>query len=188
MRTPENRFDFRIVGAAPETDAAVQDLQRFATDRAPARQSFSLGELLQEVLEPLWPQFDAQGVAVVRDVPSALRAMADRHMLRWALLNLVLNAIDAMPDGGELVLTGCETRDGWELEVADSGPGLTPELQTRILDPFVTTENCGTGLGLAVVHRVAQVHEGSVTAMNCPEGGAAFVLRVPSRRALEAAA
>jgi signal transduction histidine kinase len=169
-------------------DATVHDLLHFASDREPAWQSFGMGELLGEVLDPLRPQFDAQGIQVSVDVPGALRAMADRNMVRRALLNLILNAIDAMPGGGELVVTGCETRDGWELEVADSGPGLPAGLQSQIFEPFVTTKSCGTGLGLAVVYRVAEVHGGSVTAMNCPEGGAAFVLRIPTRRALEAAA
>jgi signal transduction histidine kinase len=169
-------------------DATVHDLLHFASDREPAWQSFGLGELLHEVLDPLRPQFDAQGIAVVLDVPGALWAVADRHLLRRALLNLILNAIDAMPDGGELVVTGCKTRDGWEVEIADSGPGLPFGLQNQIFEPFVTTKGCGTGLGLAVVYRVAEVHDGSVTAMNCPEGGAAFVLRLPLRRAKEAAA
>jgi len=169
-------------------DATVHDLLHFASDREPAWQSFGLGELLRDVVEPLLPQFKAQGIKFSLDVPGTLRAMADRNMLRSALLNLILNAVDAMPDGGELVVTGCQTAVGWELEIADSGPGLPHTLENRIFEPFVTTKSCGTGLGLAVVYRVAEVHEGSVTATNCPEGGAAFVLRFPRRRALEEAA
>jgi signal transduction histidine kinase len=169
-------------------DVTVNDLLHFASDRDPAWQSFRLPELLDEVLDPLRPQFAAQGISVVLDVPASLRVLADRQLLRRALLNLVLNGIDAMPDGGELVITACETCGSWELEIADSGPGLPRGLQNQIFEPFVTTKSTGTGLGLAVVYRVAEVHEGSVTAMNCPEGGAAFVLRMPLRRALEAAA
>jgi signal transduction histidine kinase len=93
-----------------------------------------------------------------------------------------------MPDGGELVITSCQTHAGWELEVADSGPGLPAHLSERIFEPFVTTKSHGTGLGLAVVYRVAELHGGAIAAMNCPEGGAAFNLRIPIRVPQEAAA
>jgi signal transduction histidine kinase len=169
-------------------DATVNDLLHFASDREPAWQLLKLRQLVREVVDPLQPQFEAQAISVALDVAEQQVVLADRQMLRRAVLNLVLNSIDAMPDGGELAITACETESGWELEIADSGPGLPQDLQHRIFEPFVTTKSNGTGLGLAVVYRVAEVHGGSVDAMNCPEGGAAFVLRMPCRRAREAAA
>jgi signal transduction histidine kinase len=104
------------------------------------------------------------------------------------VFNLILNAIDAMPAGGELVVTSCQTHAGWELEVADSGPGLPGELRDRLFEPFVTTKQDGVGLGLAMVFRAVELHGGSVAAMNCPEGGAAFNLRIPDLVPQEAAA
>jgi signal transduction histidine kinase len=74
-----------------------------------------------------------------------------------------------------------------ELEIADSGPGLPEETQQRAFDPFYTTKQGGTGLGLAIVYQIAQAHGGSVTAVNCPEGGAAFTLSIPQIE-MEAAA
>jgi two-component system sensor histidine kinase HydH len=108
-------------------------------------------------------------------------------MIRRAVLNLVLNAIDAMRNGGTLVITSYDSARGFELEVADSGPGLSAEDQRRVFEPFYTTKQHGTGLGLAVVYHVAEAHGGTVTAMNCPEGGAAFTLKIP-RRSMRAAA
>jgi signal transduction histidine kinase len=169
-------------------DATVNDLLHFTTQREPAWQQFGLRELIDEVADPLRPQLEAQDVSLLIDVPERQRVSADRHMVRRAVLNLVLNAIDAMPDGGELVITACETTGGWELEIADGGPGLPCNLQHSIFEPFVSTKSNGTGLGLAVVHRVAEAHGGSITAMNCPEGGAAFLLRIPRQRVQEAAA
>ncbi len=108
-------------------------------------------------------------------------------MLRCALVNLALNSLEAMPEGGRLVVTSYIGRGGVELEVADSGPGLSEEARRRAFEPFFTTKRDGAGLGLAVVHRIAEAHGGDVRAMNCPEGGAAFTLRFPER-AREAAA
>jgi signal transduction histidine kinase len=108
-------------------------------------------------------------------------------MLRRAVLNLSLNAIDAMPEGGDLWITSFAGPDCVELEIADSGPGLSEEVRRRAFEPFFTTKNTGTGLGLAVVHRVAEAHGGDCTAINCPDGGAAFTIRLP-RRVMEAAA
>jgi signal transduction histidine kinase len=101
-------------------------------------------------------------------------------MLRRAVLNLVLNALDAMPDGGTLQITAVAAPSCVELEVADSGPGLSADVLPRVFEPFFTTKQGGTGLGLAIVSRIAEAHGGSITATNCPEGGAAFTLRIPT--------
>jgi signal transduction histidine kinase len=110
-------------------------------------------------------------------------------MLRRSLLNLVLNAVDALPAGGELDIIACLTAAGLELEVADSGPGVPSPLAERLFEPFFTTKTGGTGLGLAIVERIAAAHGGRVTVRNCPEGGAAFTLIFPQKHsALERAA
>jgi signal transduction histidine kinase len=100
----------------------------------------------------------------------------------------MLNALDVMPGGGEIVVTACEGFEGFELEVADSGPGIREEDETRLFEPFFTTKETGTGLGLSVVAHMAEAHGGSVIAENCPEGGAAFTIRLPRPLAREAAA
>jgi signal transduction histidine kinase len=107
-------------------------------------------------------------------------------MLRQAIYNLTVNALDAMPTGGELVVTSYSGPGAVELEIADSGTGLSDEARTRAFEPFFSTKN-GSGLGLSVVRRLLSALGGDVAATNCPEGGAAFTLRFP-RRALEAAA
>ena len=71
------------------------------------------------------------------------------------------------------------SRLGLDLEVADSGPGISAAVRSRVFEPFFTTKSGGTGLGLAIVYRIAEVHGGDVSVTNCPEGGAAFTLRLP---------
>jgi len=168
-------------------DTTVHDLLSFTAERDPRLSRVNLRKLVDDVLDALAPQLEAQGIEVTVDVPSGLAARADHDMLRRAVLNLALNALDAMPDGGELTITGVDGLYGCELEIADSGPGLSDEALRRACEPFFTTKNTGTGLGLAIVQRMAEMHGGQVSVCNCPEGGAAFTLRIPHRR-MEAAA
>jgi signal transduction histidine kinase len=177
----------KIDAGVTALEATVADLLSFASDRDPARRRFSLAELLSEVCQSLAPQLGAQKIAVEIDTPLDLEVFVDRDMMRRAVLNLVLNALDVMPQGGQLVLTGIGTPHGFELEVADSGGGIKESVRERIFEPFFTTKSEGTGLGLAIVYRIAEVHGGTVQAANCPEGGAAITLRIPYR-AREAAA
>lgn len=162
-------------------DVTVNDLLQFTSHREPHWRGFSVRQLIDEVCEALGPQLDAQAIRVTTDVPPHLLLSADREMLRRAVLNLVLNALDAMQDGGQLAFTSFEGPHGFELEIADSGPGLNDEQLRKVFDPFYTTKSDGTGLGLAIVHRIAESHGGRVTARNCPEGGAAFTIEIPRR-------
>ena len=80
-------------------------------------------------------------------------------------------------------MTATAYRSGYaiELELADNGPGLSDEARRRAFEPFFSTKSTGTGLGLAIVYRMAEAHGGEVLAANCPEGGAAFTIRLPHR-------
>ena len=127
-----------------------------------------------------WPRnWPRNRFTPLSNVPQNVALLADQGMLRRAILNLVLNALDAMPRGGTLSVTGCMGSDHVELQVADSGTGLTEEAQQSCLRTVLTTKSHGTGLGLAIVYRIAEVHGGEVLAANCPEGGAAFTLLLP---------
>jgi signal transduction histidine kinase len=168
-------------------DATVNDLLNFTAHRQPQWQTFLVGDLVSEVCESLEPQLEAQMIDVDVDVPPNTLLSADRDLFRRALVNLVLNAVDAMPDGGTLVITSYDHGRGFELEVADSGPGLSDEAKRRAFEPFYSTKQNGTGLGLAFVQHVAEAHGGTVTVANCPDGGAAFTIKIP-RRAMRAAA
>lgn len=184
-RVREDASSSEIVGNIESGFAAleviVSDLLHFSANRDPKLQEFSPGALAHAVCQSLAPQFAAQGIRVSIDAPAEIRATADPEMIRRALLNLILNAVDAMPHGGELVVTVCRTDLGIETEIADSGPGLADAMFSRLFEPFYTTKNNGTGLGLAIVERIAEAHGGSVIAANCPTGGAAFTLCLPHR-------
>jgi signal transduction histidine kinase len=109
---------------------------------------------------------------------------ADPDMLRRALLNLVLNALDAMPEGGTLSVSAGTVAHALgpvvELQVADTGPGLSKDGRRRAFEPFYTTKSGGTGLGLAIVYRIAEAHGGNVTAENRPGSGAVVTICIPA--------
>ena len=178
----------KIAAGFTALEATVNDLLHFTSDRDPQWQTFALRRLLEDVHASLAPQFLAQAIKLVMDVPKNQCVTADQHLLRRAVLNLILNALDAMPDGGTLTVTSFCGPRGLELEIADSGPGLLDEVMQRAFEPFFTTKRGGTGLGLAIVARIAEVHGGEVTAANCPDGGAAVTLRIPRVALSEAAA
>jgi signal transduction histidine kinase len=169
-------------------EATVNDLLSFSAHRQPHPTQFLVSELIEELAESLAPQFDAQAVDIELDIPPNTLLWADREMIRRAVLNLMLNALDVMPQGGDLLVTACEGFEGFELEIADSGPGIPEKDEPRLFEPFFSTKETGTGLGLSVVAHVAEAHGGSVIAENCPIGGAAFTLRIPRPMARGAAA
>jgi two-component system, NtrC family, nitrogen regulation sensor histidine kinase NtrY len=104
---------------------------------------------------------------------------ADPELLHRALSNLVLNAMDAMPEGGTLTLSAEPRDDQVEIRVADTGAGLTPEECERLFTPYYTTKQHGTGLGLAIVQSVVADHAGTIAVESQPCGGAIFVIMLP---------
>ena len=160
-------------------DSTVNDLLHFTSEREPQVSAFSLYELSKEVCFSLAPQCDAQEIEVKIGLAPDLRVHADQEMLRRALLNLVLNSLEAMPGGGCLEITGEVTSRGTELVVCDSGPGVACEDQSQLFEPFYTTKGTGTGLGLAIVERIMAAHGGAVGVRNVEPQGAVFSLVIP---------
>ncbi len=169
-------------------DATVNDLLHFTAQRDPHLRTFKLKKMIEDVCSSLSPQFEAQGIETILDISPAQTITADRDMLRRVALNLLLNAVDAMPEGGTINVMAVDGADCVELRIADSGLGLSDEVRRRVFEPFFTTKPGGTGLGLAIVYRIAEVHRGTVTASNNPGGGAVFSLRIPHAKVMETAA
>jgi len=112
------------------------------------------------------------------ELPAGLAVMAEAHHLSQVLVNVLLNAGDAMGGEGKVVLRAARAGEKIELRVRDSGPGIPPENLARIFDPFFTTKEPGegTGLGLSICHRILESFGGEIRAENAPEGGAVFTL------------
>jgi two-component system sensor histidine kinase HydH len=107
-------------------------------------------------------------------------AEADQDQLQQLLLNLVLNSLDALPQGGTVEIELRSARDNFvELYVRDSGPGIAPHILPKVFETFVSSKETGVGLGLPLSRRLAEEQGGTLTGYNLPEGGACFVLRLP---------
>jgi signal transduction histidine kinase len=111
--------------------------------------------------------------------PESMPLHIDPELLHRALSNLVLNAMDAMPDGGTLTLSAKPLTNHIEIRVSDTGAGLTPEECERLFTPYYTTKQHGTGLGLAIVQSVISDHNGSITVESHPNQGATFIITLP---------
>jgi PAS domain S-box-containing protein len=135
-----------------------------------------------EIVRPRWSQSDLAGTPIVvrqqlGPVPGIQARAAE---LREALINLVLNAVDAMPQGGSLTLETRRDGDWVLLTVADSGTGIPPDVRRRIFEPFFTTKDSGTGLGLSIVSGIISSYGGTIDVDSEPGVGTTFMIRLPA--------
>jgi len=136
---------------------------------------------VQSVLRVFQAQLDAKkDIKVQTELDPALpETSVDPDLLRRALSNLVLNAIDAMPRGGELTIRTRPQGDRIEISVSDTGSGLTPEECDRLFTPYYTTKQHGTGLGLAIVQSVVSDHGGKISVESAKNKGTTFRIELP---------
>ena len=141
-----------------------------------------LASVIASVAEEYTEKFTRRGVSLELDVPQDVTALIDPLLMRDAFRKLIDNAIEAMPRGGDLVITSLTTPQNLVIEFADSGPGVSDELRHRLFEPFATTKHDHAGLGLCMVRDIVQAHHGTISVLDCPEGGAAFTIQLPAAR------
>ena len=107
---------------------------------------------------------------------------ADEELLYRVLSNLVLNAVDAMPEGGTITMTTRAGDDEVTIEIRDTGTGMTPEESARLFTPYYTTKQHGTGLGLAIAQSVVSDHNGTIAVESVAGRGSSFIVRLPRRQ------
>ncbi|HEV8318200.1 MAG TPA: ATP-binding protein [Vicinamibacterales bacterium] len=141
-----------------------------------------VGALLARLMEAVRSRSGASGITLDVDIADGLPVvLADDTQLELALLNIVSNALDAMPDGGRLTAQIAPTPTGLRLEIRDTGTGIPPELVSKIFDPWVTTKPAGrgAGLGLSITRDVIERLGGTISATSTPGKGATFVVELP---------
>jgi signal transduction histidine kinase len=140
----------------------LTEFLELARPRGPARELVHLGKLVDDVLDLEQGSFAARGAVVERSLADECALVGDPEKLKQVVLNLVMNALDAMKDGGVLrVAVVCEGDDA-RLVVADTGTGIEPAALAQVFDPFFTTKEAGTGLGLSIVRKIVDQHRGDV--------------------------
>lgn len=171
-----------------------ENLRRFSRDDSVHIEPVSLSKVVEDSLELFWPEFRLRNIEATVELAGENHLVeGDRGQLQQVLVNLVKNAMDAMPKGGTLSIGLAEVSEDesawWELRVADTGDGIAPDILPRIFDPFFTTkpEDKGTGLGLSVSHGIIEHHGGKIWAESEPGKGTAFVVRLPLLKPEESA-
>jgi two-component system, NtrC family, sensor kinase len=154
---------------------------RFARLPRPLREPQDLDELLGGLLDFLAPELAAGGVAVQRDLSGRLTPIrGDEGQLRGAFLNLLRNAREAMPGGGSVTVQTRPIEGGVEARICDTGGGIPPGDLIRIFEPFYSTKERGTGLGLAFTQQVVEEHGGTIQCESALGRGTTFTLRLPA--------
>jgi signal transduction histidine kinase len=168
-------------------DRVVQTLADFSRPMEPIFQEQDLLPIVQAVVQLVAAEAEQANIAitVAEDTPGkSLRVVADAELMRQALINIVLNAMQAMPEGGAIHMHLSRERGSAVLSIRDTGSGIPPEKLNRIFDLYFTTKATGSGIGLAMTYRIVQLHGGVITVAsdtnsNSPTHGTTFSLRLP---------
>jgi signal transduction histidine kinase len=162
-------------------DEVVQGFLKFSRPEELALEPVDLAALVTDVGDVVGPQASAAGVRLAIDAAADLpRVSADSSLLRQVLLNLALNAVQAMPSGGVLRFESRRAADRQvELAISDTGVGIPPEHLSRIFDLYFTTKEAGSGIGLSMVYRTIQLHDGHIEVQSTPGRGTTFTIRLP---------
>jgi signal transduction histidine kinase len=151
----------------------------FAKPQKPSFTDIRLADAIEDSLNMLTPLIQIRGIHLAQWVTDAV-IRSDSELMKQVFMNIILNAVQAMPDGGNLTITMSENKGYVTVAVADEGEGINPEHIEKIFDPFFSTKDKGTGLGLAIAHKIMQSHEGFIKVHKNERKGSTFCTYFPS--------
>ncbi len=151
----------------------------FAKPQKPILRPIDICRLLDETVFMLMPMIDSRGLKFLREIEQGVSVHGDADLLKQVFLNILLNAIQAMPEGRAITAHCRNEGQSALIEISDQGPGIEPENLEKIFDPFFSTKEKGTGLGLAISAKIVQAHGGTIKVLSTPGHGAAFRLSFP---------
>lgn len=170
-----------VISEVSRINDLITEFLDFAKPNPPLRVLQPARPLVDEILGFCGPELAIHNIdAQIDDQAPGATLYADAKQLKQACLNLILNAIDAMPEGGRLTLGIRTADDNTVISIADTGQGIAADMIERIFTPFVTTKASGTGLGLAKVYSIMESHDGSIECASEKDAGATFSLYIPA--------
>jgi two-component system, NtrC family, sensor kinase len=161
----------------------VKGLLEFSRQAKPQTQPLELNQVIEDVLGLVKNQASFRNIVLEMALDPDLPAvMADRDQMRQVVLNIVLNAAEAMPGGGRLRLASTFDRAAGRarIEAKDTGSGIPEEIQARMFEPFYTTKKTGTGLGLAIAYGIVEEHKGRLRVDSAPGRGTTMIIELPT--------
>ena len=170
-----------MINEIDRLNRVIQELLEFAKPRQPKPEALSVNQLLEHALQLVHSELKRKQIKVeLHDAHSKnLTIHADRDLMTQVLLNLFLNAIEALDEKGEIRINVEEFAEKIVIHITDNGPGINPQHLRQIFDPFFTTKQGGTGLGLAIVHRIVELHNAEIQVQSKPGQGTTFSLSFP---------
>ena len=178
--TPEGKALDVIVKEVDRLNRVITELLDFSRPREPELELLDLNSVVRQTLSLVERETASQGVAVVEELQNDVTMiMGHADSLKQLLLNLMLNALQAMPDGGVLTVQTGALADRAFLRISDTGQGIPEDTLETIFEPFYTTRESGTGLGLAIVYRIVLDHRAEIRVESSPGAGTAFIVRFP---------
>lgn len=178
---PDTRRHMDVIGSEIQRlDRVVQTLVDFTRPLELHLEEMDLRRVLDDVVSLAEPEAQLHGVSIERQLPDEpLHVNVDIDLVKQALVNVVLNGVQAMPNGGTLSVSARRSEDAVLAEIRDQGAGIPPDIRDKIFNLYFTTKKAGTGIGLARTYRIMQLHHGSVEFDSAEGAGTTFRLRFP---------
>lgn len=176
---PKLEFAEILIREVDRLNRVLEDFLRFARPMPVEHGRFSLRAVVHDVLDLTRQQASRNHVEVHIALDEDVEIPGHGEQIKQTLLNLVLNALQAMPGGGRLEISSKKLHNEIRIKVSDNGPGIALEDRERIFNPFVTTRDGGTGLGLAITQRIVRGHDGHILLDSAPGQGASFTVCLP---------
>ncbi len=165
----------------------LTNLLDFARPRTSEFEAVDAERLIDNIIALAGPSAEQKGILVRKDIAGAVPAFeCDPEQMKQVILNLTINAVQAMTEPGEVVIAARQRDSAVVISVRDSGPGIKDGDLDKIFNPFYTTKDNGTGLGLSVVYQITIQHGGVVTADRNPGSGMTFSVAIPLKQGIEA--
>lgn len=158
----------------------VGELLRFVKEPVLNCERVNINGLIDEVISLLSPQLEAGNIVIIYQYQEEhLTASVDRSLLKQALLNICLNSVQAMPNGGKLIVGAMYSDSNLTIQIEDTGPGIADSIRDKIFDPFVTDKADGVGLGLSICHKIISAHRGRIIVKSDEDRGSRFEIVLP---------
>jgi two-component system sensor histidine kinase HydH len=180
---PSNALPDIIVEEASRLNNIITDYINYARPRNPRLNPCRVDDVIEKTLTFLAAQIEEHGYRIEKTCQNPLpEIMGDAPMLHQSFLNLFINAMQAMPDGGRIGVVLRAEGGQVRIEIEDAGPGIPVDLSDKIWDPFFTTKDKGTGLGLGIVKNIVEAHAGTIRISNREPQGARVMIDLPVRK------